>query len=173
MREIQINLIEGYEDVKDQYWINELGEVININTQKKLIPCADGRGYPQYKIMGKTKKYIAVKIHKILAKWLIPNPNNYIMVRHLDDNKFNWKLENLAWGTRADNEHDKKINSGSYSGAASFRGKPVICIETGIKYNSACEAQKITSISRTSISNCCLGKQETAGNFHWKFVGGK
>ena len=95
------------------------------------------------------------------------------MFRHFYDNKFNWKLENLAWGTRADNEHDKKINSGSYSGAASFRGKPVICIETGIKYNSACEAQKITSISRTSISNCCLGKQETAGNFHWKFVGGK
>ena len=70
MREIQINLIEGYENVKDQYWINELGEVLNTNTWKKLIPCADGRGYPQYQVMGKTKKYIVIKIHKILAKWL-------------------------------------------------------------------------------------------------------
>ena len=173
MREIPINQIKGYEDAKDQYWINEIGECWNKKTNRKLKWNLDGRGYPQYKLTGKNNKYIAIKIHKVLAKWLIPNLNNLPMVRHLNDNKLDWRIENLAWGTRADNEYDKLRNSGSYSGVASYTGKPVICIETGIIYKSACDAERKIGISRVGISNCCLGKQETTGRYHWKFVGGK
>lgn len=54
--------------------------------------------------------------------------------------------------------------------AAKKLAKSVVCIETGNTYASTCEAERETGISRVCVSNCCLGKQNTAGKLHWKFV---
>ena len=48
--------------------------------------------------------------------------------------------------------------------------KPVRCIETGIVYRSLTEAGRQTGAERSSISNCCQGKQKTTAGFHWEFV---
>lgn len=48
--------------------------------------------------------------------------------------------------------------------------KAVMCVETGIAYDSACEASRQTGVFSDSINKCCHGKQHTAGGFHWKFV---
>lgn len=48
--------------------------------------------------------------------------------------------------------------------------KRVICVETGIIYNSVTKASKITNISDSSIFGCCHGRLKTAGGYHWKFV---
>lgn len=46
---------------------------------------------------------------------------------------------------------------------------PIICIETGIIYNSIKEAVKVTGF--TTIPGCIQGKFKTAGGYHWqKFV---
>ena len=50
--------------------------------------------------------------------------------------------------------------------------KPVICIETGIFFSSAMDAERKTGIPNGNISNCCLGKQNVAGGYHWKFIRG-
>ncbi len=50
--------------------------------------------------------------------------------------------------------------------------KPVLCIETEKKYISLKDAEKETGINRACISNCCKGKQKTAGEYHWKFLDG-
>lgn len=47
-----------------------------------------------------------VYMHHIVAKVFIPNPNNYPCVLHKDDNKFNYSIENLEWGTHQKNNHD-------------------------------------------------------------------
>jgi hypothetical protein len=47
--------------------------------------------------------------------------------------------------------------------------KPVVCVETGIQFESAGVAAKMTSVSRCNISRCCTGSLETAGGFHWIF----
>ena len=46
--------------------------------------------------------------------------------------------------------------------------KPVICVESNVIYTSMRKAEKQTGVSRKGISNCCIGKQDTAGGFHWK-----
>ena len=51
--------------------------------------------------------------------------------------------------------------------APNGKAKEVVCIETGIVYASRAEAQRRTGISSEGISDCCLGKKLTAGNFHW------
>lgn len=48
--------------------------------------------------------------------------------------------------------------------------KPVLCVETGIVYESLQEAESQTGISRTCIGNCCRGTQKVAGKLHWKFA---
>lgn len=51
--------------------------------------------------------------------------------------------------------------------------KPVICVETGIEYESAASAMKHTGVDRSSISKVCYGTMNTAGGYHWYFKGEK
>lgn len=48
--------------------------------------------------------------------------------------------------------------------------KPVMCVETGVAYMSACEAERQTGIGCSGITKCCAGKQHTAGNYHWRYA---
>ena len=170
---IQVNKIKGYEDIKDFYVICSDGRMINTDKLSYLKITFDKDGYPKYRLMMNNGKRKNVKIHQILAKWLIPNPNNLPIVRHLNDNKLDWRLENLAFGTRSDNMKDAYRNGrklrGSYSGAATKLSKPVRCIETGEIYPSTMEAQRVTGINNASISRCCRGERKTAGNLHWEW----
>ncbi len=49
--------------------------------------------------------------------------------------------------------------------------KKVICIETGVIYDSSCEAERQTGIDASQINGCCLKKfrYKTAKGFHWEF----
>ena len=166
---IQVNKIKGYEQFSDCYFINELGQIRNMKLGVDL-QINYSRKYPTYRLVPKgIRTTKGVYIHRILAQAFIPNPNNLPMVRHLNDNKLDWRLENLAWGTQQDNESDKLRNFGEYSGV----GKNLVktkCLETGIIYNSACEASRQTKIQRGDICRCCRGERKTAGGYHWKYV---
>jgi group I intron endonuclease len=48
------------------------------------------------------------------------------------------------------------------------RRKPIICVETGITYNSALDAEIQLGINRGNIGSCCTGKRKTAGGFTWR-----
>lgn len=48
------------------------------------------------------------------------------------------------------------------------RSKKVMCVETGIIYNSASEAMRETNIR--NIDSAARGDQRTAGGFHWKYI---
>src|SRR5690606_32882164 len=51
-----------------------------------------------------------VYVHRLVAEVCIPNPEGLPIVRHLDDNALNNRVENLAWGTQSDNAWDKVRN---------------------------------------------------------------
>lgn len=52
------------------------------------------RTYLQYWIQGRW-----YKAHRLVAEVYIPNPNNYPIVMHKDNNPLNNHVENLKWGT--------------------------------------------------------------------------
>lgn len=56
------------------------------------------------------------------------------------------------------------------SNAHEHQKKKVICIETGVVFESLSEASKMTNINRGNISNVCTGRQEKAGGYHWKYL---
>lgn len=49
--------------------------------------------------------------------------------------------------------------------------KTVMCVETGVIYDSMAEAARQTGIRQGSISLVCSGSRSVAGGFHWKKVG--
>lgn len=46
----------------------------------------------------------------------------------------------------------------------------MICIETGIVYVNAREAERETGTSYKAISSCANKKQKQANGFHWEFT---
>lgn len=77
-------------------------------------------GYLRVNLVNKdTKEEANFRIHRLVAEAYIPNPNNYPLVMHLDDDKTNNKVENLQWGTYSMNNqsaYDRGLKSGFYKG---------------------------------------------------------
>ena len=100
------------------------------------------------------------RVHNLLAKTYISNPNNYPIVMHLDNNKLNINLDNLKWGTISENTqqaiNDKlMVNDKSWEDSQSI---PCTCYDTLTNnlighYGSYKEASRELNISATTISN--------------------
>lgn len=54
--------------------------------------------------------------------------------------------------------------------ASNARKRPVVCIETGIIYESATDAShKVDGTTQSKITMCCKGQRLTCGGYHWKY----
>ena len=105
-------------------------------------------------------------VHRLLAEAFIPNPNNYKVVNHKDENKLNNSLDNLEW---CDTKYNTNYGTGIKRRSIS-QGKKVKCIETGIIYNTIAEAERATGIPHSSIGEVCRGKMSQTHNTHWGYA---
>lgn len=66
-------------------------------------------------------------------------------------------------------EHKARIKANHAGGAEKV---PVICVETGMRYESINDAVRETGATKRGISACCrkLPHYNTAGGFHWQYV---
>ena len=149
------------------YEISNLGRVkrlgytrsifVNNKTQimtfkdRTLKPIRHNNGY--YAVsLSKNNKHKIFLIHKLVAQAFIKNPNNYKCINHKDENKSNNYRDNLEWCNHKHNNnygnHNKRI--------AEALGKKVLCIETGIVYESMTEVERQMGIAHNSISKVCL-----------------
>lgn len=51
--------------------------------------------------------------------------------------------------------------------------KPVLCVETGVVYESAHEAARKNNTYQSNISLCCRGGTKTHKGMHWRYVEGE
>lgn len=155
--------IEGY---NGKYQVSNLGRVKSLKGSEKILkPRVSNTGYKYVNlcIQGKSK---TLKIHRLVAQAFLPNPEGLPQVNHKDEDKLNNNVDNLEWCTREYNcnygTRNKRI--------ASTGGIKVICIETGIAYDSILEAKRCTGINNTDIAEVCKGIRKTAGGFHWRYM---
>lgn len=72
-------------------------------------------GYPEVTLGREKGKRTSVRVHRIVAKLFVPNPNNLPEVNHIDCNRQNSRFDNLEWCTHQENiEHSMKL--GNYKG---------------------------------------------------------
>lgn len=89
--------IEGFEN---RYEISSFGNVRNKKTEKYIKPTCDPHGYyfVTLRKVGETKTN-SNKIHRLVAKAFIPNPEHLPCVNHKDGDKSNNNVDNLEWCT--------------------------------------------------------------------------
>jgi len=142
----------------DQYEIYDDGRIFSRTTNKFLKLKKARHGYIQTTLT-KNKVHYGFSVHRLVAECYIPNPDNLETVDHINENKADNRVSNLRWMTRREN------TTRSVSRA-------VICIETGVVYPNAVDAQMRTGVCCTTIRRVCgnIKYRKTAGGFHWKFI---
>lgn len=170
--------IKGYEGL---YQISNLGRVKSL---ERIIKYKDGR---KYKVKEKIKENNKIKhgycivslyknchrksyrINRLVAEAFIPNPNNYPIVNHKDENPSNNNYKNLEWCTQKYN-----CNYGTSNERVSKKlSKKVYQYDLNKNYirefESATYAERNYGIKRTGISDCCNGRTKTYKGFIYSF----
>lgn len=152
--------IDGFSN----YEVNEDGEIRNAETGIVFSQHKNNRGYPMVRLTDNDGNRHTVTVHRLVAKTFIPNPNEYPVVNHKDENKANNKVSNLEWCTA---EYNRK-----YKDAFLKCQKPVVAFDDNgnivARYNGANDAAK-EGYSFSKISSCCHGTRKTTGGLHWRF----
>ena len=159
--------VVGYEGL---YEVSNLGRVksIKFNKEKILSLQKDKYGYLRsgFRKMGKFKNYF---VHRLVAEAFIPNPNNYPIVNHKDENPSNNCAENLEWCT---------VKYNTNYGSAIFKRKEKLkktivqytLTNTPIKeWRSAKDIEMELGLSHQLIGRCCLNKCKSAYGYIWKY----
>ena len=105
--------IAGYEG---KYQVTSWGRVYNVDSEKFLRQEETEKGYLRVDLhdgCGKRKRH---KVHRLVAKAFLKNPNNLPQVNHIDGNPKNNSFTNLEWTTDKENR-DKaiRLRQGDYS----------------------------------------------------------
>lgn len=167
--------VEGFEGM---YQINSEGELRSLRYRGSgrvhILKQTTSRGY---KVVNLTKegKQRVYRVHRLVAKAFLPNPENKPEVDHIDGDRSNNCLSNLRWVSGLENCNNPKTRCKlgkqmiGKTGEKHQRSKPLECVETGEKYSSAIDAAKATGIEYSNIAACCRGTRSTAGGYHWKY----
>ena len=169
--------IEGYEG---RYEVSNTGKVRSLNyggtkgKVKELAPQDNGRGYLAVWLWdadGRNHHYV----HRLVAKSFIPNPQNFLEVNHLDEDKSNNQASNLEWctskhnvnyGSRNSRASDKLVN-GTRSKAV--EGVDLITLKVIYSFPSIMEAHR-SGFDSGEISKCCRGLVEAHKGIVWRYV---
>lgn len=108
------------------------------------------------------------RLHILVAKTFIDNPENKPEVHHIDENKLNNRIDNLMWVTHEEHKLlHKETGTRNKKLSNKLRNHPNMSkpVEQYTKdgkfvaeYPSGEEAARKTGFSRGNISNCCSGR---------------
>lgn len=132
-----------------------------------------------------SKRIKLMKVHRIVAKSFIPNPQKLPSVNHKDEDKTNNKVENLEWctceynvnyGTR--NERLKSSLSdahknGLYNNAYRVGRKPIVGISlldnTTLFFEKSSDLKEY-GFERHLVSKCCRNLRKDYKGYKWMYL---
>ena len=108
-------------------------------------------------------KQLSLYIHKLLAEYFVPNPDNLDRAYHIDGDKSNNSLSNIGWTSQSDSvtrghvtkKHTKKVNQFSDPEKTKL-------ITT---FDSVMDASEKLGIHKRTISSILTGKQSSKKYF--------
>lgn len=163
------------------YMISSKGRVWSERSQMFLTPKRmDREGHLGFCLRRNGMAYY-VYLHRLMAQAFIPNPEGYPVVRHLDDDRENNDLENLAWGTQRHNWLDSFRNGTAKAPTDEDREKgfkkiriPVRAtnIKTGetIDYPGQSEAARQLGLEQANVWKVLNGERAHTGGWFFEYL---
>ena len=180
--------IEGFED---KYQISNTGKVKSLSYHRgkdakilKARSTKNRKAQYLYVMLSKNNHITCCKIHRMVAKYFVPNPQNKPYVNHIDGNKHNNNADNLEWVTPLENNlhayrvlHKHPMHGYKYDkNKNSKKVEQWYISEEGYKYHiatyaNAVVAAKINGLSQKSIQSCCnhFGCYGQSGGYIWQY----
>ena len=157
MNSLEYKYIKGY---NNKYYITKEGKVYisnyrNTGVAKEMKPriiagyYALGLEDPKSTPNNRIQKIH--KIHRLLAEYFIPNPENKPCINHKDGNKLNNDLNNLEWATISENTKHAYANKLERNWWTKELGIVCINLIENYKYNFADVAKLFNLPSRTYV----------------------
>ena len=150
------------DNIKCPYYISSTGK-IKTSKYKLITTRINKSGYEIHSI----RKYYKISsfVHRLVAQLFISNPENKLVVNHIDGNKLNNCVSNLEWVTSSENSSHyynmgqaklQKIHTPEYSNILDLHNK-------GIPYKQIADIYKVSVHTISKILNNKLGiiKQKT------------
>lgn len=162
--------IPGY-----NYSVSDCGEIRNDRTGAQVNTYRHPEGYRIASLPDKGTRKIFF-VHRLVASAFIPNPENKPTVNHIDGDKTNNRVANLEWATFSENAlHSYRVlgkGNRRYPSEKTFEShrKPVVCIETGIVYNSITSAAKSAGVAQSTMSRHLINDTEMRNGYHFEFI---
>lgn len=172
--------IPGFEG---RYEIDTNGIVYSLKTNAPMKPWIDSGGYYELWLQ-KDGERVPRKPHRLVAQIFIPNPKNYPIINHKDENRLNNAVENLEWCTqkynmnygtvleRLSKSHKGRIQSKKQSMEQSdfmkrYRREhskiKIMCIEDGRIYSTYKDAAVTYGPHPHTIKRSCLRNKKING----------
>lgn len=157
---------EIWADIKDYeglYQVSNQGRVKSLsngkNRKEKILKPHDNGTKHLSVALSKNNKKTIFKVHRLVATAFIPNPNNFPVINHKDNNPFNNCDENLEWCTQKYNIRFSKSKK-----VGQFKNDQLIRIFFAIR-----DVENY-GFHRSAVSACCKGKKNHHHGFQWKYI---
>jgi hypothetical protein len=171
---------EIYKTIKNHpgYEVSNLGNIMSLNynntgNKKLLKQKLTKKGY--FTISLNSIKY---RVHRLVAKAFIPNPENKLQINHKDGNKINNNANNLEWCTNSENQlHRFKVlgHKGSALGKFSINNPSSKKVEQYTldnkfikSWDSMADIQRDLGFKQSAIGKCCTNTYSSDNRNYYK-----
>lgn len=160
---------EIWKDIKETKGIYQVSNKGRVRKGNKIIKQFDnGNGY-MYVATFVDNKHKNKRVSRLVAQEFVENPNKYLYVNHIDENRKNNNAENLEWcSIKYNNNYGKRIEK--YKMA---RYKPIIQYDRDNnfvkRWDSIKEITQKLNISRSGIVDCAKGRTIQFKGYIWKY----
>lgn len=152
----------------EKYSISNTGIVLNNKTGKFLKLGINRDGYCQVNLHFSSTEYKTLRVHRLVATYFIPNPENKPTVNHINGIRNDNRADNLEWATLSEQQkHSYSVlkRKGAMTGRASHLNSNAKKITATFKdgstktYESLKDACNELNIIYTNASRTLRGKQ--------------